>query len=110
MNISFLNDRFTIGLIAGLIGALPITVYNLSMHHFIQTFRFLDFAAIFIYGHTPKTLLETAFAFSIAYLFLAFLGGVFAYIITGITSRNLLIKGWVFGLLIWFSTDRKSVV
>jgi len=104
MNTSFLNDRFTIGLITGLIGAIPITVFNLSMNYYFQTLRYLDFAAIFIYGHTSKTVFETLFAFAIAYLFLAFLGAIFAYIITGLTSKNLLIKGWVYGVFIWFST------
>lgn len=51
-----------------------------------------------------KHFLKGIFAFSIAYMFIAFLGGVFAYIITSITTRNLLIRGWFFGVLIWFST------
>lgn len=102
MKLHFLEDRFTRGIIASLFGAIIITAPNLVLGHYLGIMRYLDFASILIYGHKPQSGLEAVFGFVVAYLFLATLGGIFAYVITGITSMNLLLKGGLFGALIWF--------
>jgi len=99
---SAITDRFTRGFIAGLIASIPVTIVNLVSHYLFQTISYAHFAAIMIFGHTFESTLELLFAIGCVIFFEAGLGGIFAYLITGLTSKNLLFKGWIFGLAVWF--------
>lgn len=58
--------------------------------------------AVFIYGLTPEGVGETIFALASVFFFFGFLGIAFAFLLTYISDQNYVLKGWVFGLAIWF--------
>lgn len=88
---------------SGIIAGVPTFIlaligYNLHW----TTIRWAHFASVLIYGREYKTLLENLFATSTTFFFTGLMGITFAYIIPHITSRNYLLKGWVFSIAIWF--------
>ncbi|MGE5550948.1 MAG: DUF6789 family protein [Bacteroidota bacterium] len=100
-----IDDRFTKGMIAGTVAGLVLAAENLSSYylfHFTKR-RALDFASILIYGHTPHGLWESLFAELAVFVFTAVLGIIFAFLVPGITSKNYLLKGWMFSVFLWFS-------
>lgn len=98
-----LKDRFTRGCLIGLIGGIATTVlgYVFFLVKF-GTLRFSDFAAILIYGRKAHGLLEILFATMVHWGFSAAAGIVFIYLLKVIGTKNLILKGWFFGVTIWF--------
>jgi len=98
-----LRDRLARGLAAGLAGGVAMNVFNLISYYLgVAELRFLDWSALVIYGVKPLSVAEAVFA-QLAQLFLVgFLGVVFAYLIPMISSVNLLLRGWLYGSMIWF--------
>lgn len=99
-----LSDRFTRGFVAGLISAVPLTVFNKLSKYIFDTFSYADFAGIMILGHRPKGLAQLALALGGEFFFVSFLGGVFALLIPTLTSKNLYFKGIIFSYLVWFGS------
>ncbi len=64
--------------------------------------RFLDYAAMFVYGKAPTNLAQVIFAQITQIVFAGFLGIILSYAFTYVTSENYLFKGWVFGIMCWF--------
>lgn len=99
-----LNDRLAMGLLAGLTAGVAMNVVNLTAFYSgIGELRYLDWAAIVIYGTRPVSFAEAVFALMAQIIFVGLLGVVFAYLIRAISSRNLLLRGWLFGAAVWFS-------
>lgn len=98
-----LNDRFTKGFLAGLIGGAVTTIlgYLFFLIKF-GTLRFADFAAIMVYGREAEGILEVLFAILIQWGFSAAAGAFFVYLLKIIRTENLIFKGWIFGVGIWF--------
>lgn len=97
------KDRFSLGFVSGLIAGTAMTLLN---YIFIYTTpahtRYADFVGIMLLGTKPNSLGERIIA-TIAHLFLGgILGSIFSYLILLISSRNLLIKGTVYGTLVFF--------
>lgn len=100
---SLLNDRLTRGFIAGLICFIPLTIFNLTVYYLkISKLRYLDFAAVMIYGHRVTNTLEVTFAYFATLFFTSSLGIIFAYLIPSTSSRNIIFKGFLFSGGIWF--------
>jgi hypothetical protein len=99
-----IQDRLTRGFFAGLAGGIAMNVINLtSFYAGIAELRFLDWAAYTIYGTKPQNFAETVFAQGAQLIFVGILGIIFAYLIPVLTSRNYLLRGWLYGAIIWFS-------
>lgn len=99
------EDRFTRGFTAGLISSAPAFLFNQGAFYVrFSSLRWTDFMGIFIYGKKPVLFLEHLFAVIVVLLFLGLLGGIFAYLILKISSDSHLLKGWIFGLIVWFGT------
>lgn len=99
-----MDDRLTIGFLAGLAGGVMMNVISLTSYYAdITGLRYLDWAAIAIYGTRPVNLAEAVFALVVQIFFVGILGVLFAYLIIIITSRNILLRGWLFGVAVWFS-------
>lgn len=99
-----MKDRFTSGLTAGIAGGIVqvIVDFVLTVLHFGNV-RYLDYAAIIIYGNKPAFWFDTLFA-QIAYIgFAGFAGILFAYLMVRISSKNYLLKGWLFAISLWFT-------
>jgi uncharacterized membrane protein YagU involved in acid resistance len=98
-----MKDRFTRGFVAGIIAGIPTLVFNMGAFYLkFATLHWADFMGIFTYGRKPIAFAETLFAIIAVYIFLSFLGIIFAYFILRMSSQNYILKGWVFGLSIWF--------
>ena len=100
-----MNDRFTQGFIAGIIGWLPQTIFTLTMFygfHLIKL-RYFDFAAVLAFSHKPQGLLQTLVSVLIAMAFLGMLGVGFSMLIKVISCQNILLKGSLYGAVGWFT-------
>lgn len=96
------EDRFTRGLLAGLIAGVPTFIFNHGLFYLKMTnLRWSDFMSLFIYGRKPVNLAEDVFAVFLVYMLLSFLGIVFAYLLL-ITNTIHILKGCVYGISIWF--------
>jgi len=100
-------DRLTRGFIAGISGGIAANAFNLFLGAAgLSTLRFIDWTGIVMYDHTPPfTLGETLFAFIGQLIFTGGLGVMFIFLIPSINSKNLLFKGWLWGVSIWFIID-----
>lgn len=98
-------DRFTRGFAAGavvgmLVDLLSLLTYNLF--GFTQ-WRFIDFAGLIILGRRPAGAGEIIVSVLGQVGFSAAVGIIFAYLLPLTTSRNYMLKGWFFGVMILFS-------
>lgn len=99
-----MEDRFTRGFVAGIVGGIAMNIWSLSssyLIHFTKA-RFLDYSAAMLFGHKSTNLIELIIAQLTQLLFAAAMGVLFAYIIPAITSKNYLLKGWFYAIWIWF--------
>jgi hypothetical protein len=67
----------------------------------LSTLLYGDFVAGFVFRRTPENNWEMILSVVIAFLFLGFLGMVFAFLIPHIKSSFLPIKSWVAGIALW---------
>lgn len=102
-------DRFSRGLVSGIAGGVVMNIWSLTAYYILHVAnrRFLDWAAVLMYGHLPLNLNETLLAQASQLLWAGFLGVLFAYFMPAITSRHYLLKGafggFIAGFLIYAS-------
>lgn len=106
------RDRLTRGFAAGLLGGIAMNITNLTSFYILNwtDVRFLDWAAVLLYGHRPANFLETAFALGGQLFFAGLVGIIFAHLLPKVTSGHYLLKGWIYGLFIWFSTFSLAIM
>jgi len=98
-----LRDRFTRGFLAGIIAAVPSLLFALIAFWLNwTTLRWATFAAILIYGRRSLNLAEEVFSTLAVFMLCGIFGIIFVFLIPKLTSVNLLLKSWVFGVTIWF--------
>lgn len=99
-----MNDRFTQGFIAGVIGWFPQELFTLVMFYGFRTvrFRYHDFAALIAFNYKPNSIWDTIFAELLVVIFVGFLGAGFSMLIKTICSVNFHFKGWAYGVFWWF--------
>lgn len=97
-------DRFFRGLAAGITGGIVMNLWTLIAVFVLNwpVVRFIDWAAIIMYGDFPRSHAEAVFALVMHLLWTGILGILFAYMITFTTSQGYLIKGAVFGAVLGF--------
>ncbi len=101
--VGFMEDRFTQGFIAGIVGWLPQFLFTYIMYGIHLTkFRYVDFAAIITYNHRPQGFLQLLFSEMVVILVASFLGAVFAMLIKVIQSPAIFLKGLLYGAISWF--------
>lgn len=97
-------DRFGKGLAAGVAGGIAMNLWTLFAV-FVLTWpvvRFIDWAAIILYGGFPRSHAEGVFALLMHLLWTGVLGIMFAYLLPHLTSKNYLLKGAIFGVTLGF--------
>lgn len=100
----FIQDRFTQGLVAGLISWVPQFAFIFPMKLFHLTkFIFADFTAIIAFNRRPKGIPEAIYAEFLVIALMATLGGIFAMLLKVIKSRNIRLKGAMYGGGVWFA-------
>ena len=75
----------------------------------IHNERLLDWAAVAIYGRLPNTILELIFAQAGQIFFAGFLGIILSALLLKLTSGNYLLKGWIYGVIGWFTLYSISI-
>lgn len=99
----FMHDRFTRGMVAGLLASIPTVAINqISYFLHLSKLRYLEFASTMIFGTLPKNRGEAWFAFFVLIGFFGVLGSVFALLVPFIKSENLVLKSVTFGGMVWF--------
>ncbi|ACB85988.1 hypothetical protein [Natranaerobius thermophilus] len=98
-----LKDRLIRGFIAGVIASIFANIPGYILYSLGTTsMRFVDWAALFIYGTHAQNFLEMIVAQVGQIIFSGILGIIFAYLIPYITSIGNLFKGWLYGVGSWF--------
>lgn len=99
-----LDDRLTRGFLAGLLAGLPSLAWGMFSRHILQftTLLYTDFASFLIYGKKGNTSMEMLFSQLVVFLFWGLGGIVFAYLVCYVTSKNLMLKGFLWGGIVWF--------
>ncbi len=98
------NERVRNGFVAGVIAGVLMTVLDLTLLGlgFVEI-AYYDWGAALILGFRAVTLAQIAVGQVAHIVFAGVLGIVFAYLIQALSSLNYLLKGWVYGVLVWFS-------
>lgn len=108
-------DRVFRGAISGIVAGLIMNIWSYisySILH-ITTLRFIDWAAILINGTRPVGLVQDIFALFLHFIWVSFLGVVFALLVPYVTSRGYILKGlgysWITGFLMYSVTTMFQV-
>ncbi|HHX77196.1 MAG TPA: hypothetical protein GX697_02455 [Firmicutes bacterium] len=100
-----MEDRFTNGFIAGLIGGIGMSILNLLSYYLgIAEVLYSEWGSVLVLGHRHATVTEALIGQASQLFFAAINGVLFAYLIAIISNRYYYFKGWVFGLVVWFGS------
>lgn len=98
-----LYDRFTRGFIAGVLAGATMDILDIIGYILLsENVRYLDFAAIIAFSKIATSWIEVTVALLIELAFKGLLGVAFAYLITALTSKNLMLKAILYSVSIWF--------
>ena len=98
-------DRVHKGFIAGVIGAIPMNILNLTFFYLfhLTELRFLDWASIILTGSKPANLFEFSYALFVQICWSGVLGVILAFIIPRITSKGFIFKGVLYTFSVAFT-------
>lgn len=97
-------DRTLRGLLAGIIGAIPMNIINLVLYNLKLTdLRFIDWASIIMTGTLPKDINSIIYSLIIQIFWSGALGIGLALLFPVITSQGYLIKAIVYSFLMGFA-------
>ncbi|MCK8818074.1 hypothetical protein MWH28_11965 [Natroniella sulfidigena] len=100
-----MEDRFTRGFVAGITAGILSFIINFGGKMLnLSTLVWSDFMGLFLLGKRPEGVLPMAFTLTSQFVLLGLMGIIFAFLITFFSSENYLLKSWLFGVTIWFST------
>lgn len=98
-----IKDRLLRGFGAGFFGGVIMTIVDQgSMLMGISDLSYAEWASVFIFGHLPKHVFESAVGQGGHLAFCGFAGILFAWFIP--TKTHLTLKGILFGLFVWMSS------
>lgn len=100
------------GFIAGVIAAIPMNIWSFISYNLLKftEIRFLDWAAIFLFGTLPKSGIQVAMGLVFHFLWAGFLGTIFAYIFPETNARWYVGKAVIYSLLVAFFQYAISVL
>ncbi|MGE5553313.1 MAG: hypothetical protein ACM3XZ_05245 [Betaproteobacteria bacterium] len=102
-----MQDKLVPGLLAGATAGAVIDLGNAIAYHALKvtTLRNLDWAAILVFRHPPRSPAETVFAEVVHLVFTALLGVVFAYASHPLApTRHRIVRGMTYGAAVWMFT------
>lgn len=99
------KDRISAGFISGLIAGTAMNIVDWGGYLLgLYDERLLNWASIITLGRLPNTTFEVFFTQLEQILFSGFMGIPFAYVLLKLTSGNLLLKGWIYGIFVQEAT------
>lgn len=100
-----MEDRFTNGFIAGLIGGVIMSILDVISYFLgIVEVLYSDWGSVLVLGYRHATVAEVLIGQASQLFFAAINGILFAYLIAIISNRYYYFKGCVFGLTVWFGS------
>lgn len=107
-----MKDRFTRGLAAGTAGGIVNNLAGLVSFNLINItgLRFMDYAAVMLYGRKSENIPELLFAAVGQIAFSALLGVIFVYLLPVISSTYLYLKSWFYSITVWFAVYALTVL
>lgn len=106
-----MDDRLTKGFISGLIAGLIMDLVHVALYFLdINELTFFDWAGVIVLGHKAEGMSEFILGVGAQIFFAGALGIIFAYLIPTIGSKNIVLKGWIFGLFSWFFLNAIAVL
>lgn len=102
-----MEDRLTRGFVAGIAGGVVSNAWSMFAGLMgWTTVRQADLIAVLVYAHTPPFERSEITLALICHLMISgVLGIIFAYWVLRVTSRNLLVKGWIFSVVAYFTAE-----
>jgi hypothetical protein len=101
-----IDDRFTAGFIAGIIGGAVASILDyISYGLGITKLLYIDWASVFILGHRFENIGEALLGQWGNLLFCGMAGVIFAYLVVGVTSKYLYFKAIAFAYMVCFFTN-----
>lgn len=100
-----MDERFINGIIGGAIAGFLKNILNAIFHNWLKLTKlsFWDYsAAVTLFRH-PGNIGEQFYAFTYEIFFCVLLGIIYVYLKEKIRTGHYLIRGAVYGILIWFS-------
>jgi hypothetical protein len=97
-------DRTLKGFIAGIIGAIPLNLLNLTFYYvfkIVET-RYVDWASIIMTGDKPNNLFDLIFSLVVQFCWTGLMGLFMALLIPQVTSKACWIKSMIYSFLISF--------
>lgn len=98
-------DRTTRGLLAGIIAGIAMNIWNLFDFFILKIteIRFLDWLSVLLTWDKPANIFQEIIALLLQIIVWdGFLGIVFAYLVALTTSKGIVYKSTLYGLLLWF--------
>lgn len=105
-------DRFTKGFIGGALAGITMVIPNYLLYVLdINRLRYLDWAAVLIYGSKPNTIGETVFAEMGHIFFAGLLGIIFVFLIPKLfSSSNFYTKSLIYSIFVWFGVYTLAIM
>lgn len=97
-------DRLSKGLLAGIIGAIPMNLLNLAFYQLkLADIRFVDYSGIIMLGNAPNDLQSFIYSLFIQIIWSGILGIGLAFLYPHINSNGYYLKGTLYGFLLGFT-------
>lgn len=96
-------DRVMKGVIAGVLGGIVMNIWSFISVYILKfsNLLYLDWLSVMLYGHKPENSLEFFFSLFMQIVWSTLLAVIFAYLILLVTSKNHLIKGVSYGIIMF---------
>lgn len=96
-------DRFTRGLLAGIVAGIPMNIWSLAAYYTdLSNQRLLDWGSIMVFGHYPQNIIQLIVGQISQLLWVGFLGVLFSFLVPIVTSQFFLLKGIFYGFITGF--------
>jgi hypothetical protein len=97
-------DRTLKGFLAGIMGAIPLNIINLTCYYVfkIVEIRYVDWASIIMTGSKPNNTVDLIFSLIIQFCWTGLMGTFMAFLIPQVTSKACWIKSMIYSFLISF--------
>jgi hypothetical protein len=99
-----MEEQFIKGVIGGTIAAFAKDIPDALVHMIfkITKLSFWDYSGIIATGKHPVGILEQVYAFGYEVIFSIFLGIIYANIAPHINTKHYLLRGAIYGAMVWF--------
>lgn len=107
-----MKDKFIRGMISGFAGSVAKDFLGLILVYIIKLtpLSFWDYAGMIVFLRRPKGVMEYLFSMLIQLSFGMFLGSVYSYLSPLLNSKHYIIKGAVYGTVVWFGISTAILV